>query len=104
MSAGASCLMGVDLGASNLKATILRGDGSLAGEASHPLETQIPHPGWSEQNPEDWYAAFCQAVPQAIRNAGIDAAAIAGIGFSAGAHIPVLTDANDRVIRPAILW
>ncbi|MEX2200859.1 MAG: FGGY family carbohydrate kinase, partial [Dongiaceae bacterium] len=81
-----------------------RSDGSLAGEASHPIETQIRHPGWSEQNPEDWYAAFCKAVPQAIRQAGIDANAIAGIGFSAGAHIPVLTDSNDRVIRPAILW
>jgi xylulokinase len=104
VNAAATYLMGVDLGSSNLKATIIRSDGSLAGEASHPVETQIPHPGWSEQNPEDWYAAFCKAVPQAIRNAGIDAAAIACIGFSAGAHIPVLTDEDDRIIRPAILW
>lgn len=104
MNARASHLMGVDLGASNLKATIIRSDGSLAGEASHSLDTQIPHPGWSEQNPADWYAAFCKAVPNAIANAGIQASDIAAIGFSAGAHIPVLTDANDEVIRPAILW
>src|SRR5690606_36525600 len=103
MNARASHLMGVDLGASNLKATIIRSDGSLAGEASHSLDTQIPHPGWSEQNPADWYAAFCKAVPNAIANAGIQASDIAAIGFSAGTHIPLLTDANDEVIRPAIL-
>jgi xylulokinase len=96
--------MGVDLGSSNLKATIIRDDGSLAGEASHPIETQIRHPGWSEQDPDDWYSAFCKAVPQAIGNAGIAADHIAAIGFSGGAHIPVLTDAKDAVIRPAILW
>jgi xylulokinase len=97
-------LMGVDLGSSNLKATIIRSDGTLAGEASHPIETQIPHPGWSEQNPDEWYAAFCKAVPHALKRAGITAPEIAGIGFSGGAHIPVLTDADDAVIRPAILW
>lgn len=104
MTSGERYLMGVDLGSSNLKATIIRTDGSLAGEASHPIDTQIPHSGWAEQNPQDWYAAFCKAVPRAIRKAGIEASAIAGIGFSAGAHIPVLTDESDQVIRPAILW
>lgn len=104
MSTATRYLMGVDLGASNMKATIIRGDGSLAAEASHPLDTQILHPGWSEQNPDDWYAAFCKAAPQALKKAGIDAADIAGIGICGGAHIPVLTDASDAVIRPAILW
>ena len=97
-------LLGVDLGAGSLKASVIRADGSLASEASHTLTTSIPHFGWSEQNPEDWVAAFAIAVPKAIAAAGIAPSDIAGIGLSGGAHIPVLLDKDDRPVRPAILW
>jgi xylulokinase len=104
MTAARNHLLGIDLGAGSLKATIIRRDGSLAGEGAHPVETRIPKFGWSEQDPADWYRALCRAVPAALAAAGIPAAAIAGIGLSGGAHIPVLTDAQDRVLRPAIMW
>jgi xylulokinase len=104
MTARGTHLLGIDLGAGSLKATIIGRDGALAGEASHPIETSIPKFGWSEQDPESWYRALCQAVPKAIKAAGIRPEEIAGIGLSGGAHIPVLTDAEDRVIRPAIMW
>ncbi len=97
-------LLGIDLGAGSLKATIIRKDGTVAGEGSHGIATSIPKFGWSEQNPADWYAALCRAVPAALQAAGLPPEAIAGIGLSGGAHIPVLTDAEDRVIRPAIMW
>jgi len=104
MSARGNHLLGVDLGAGSLKATIIGRDGSLAGEGSHPVETRIPKSGWSEQSPDEWYQALCRAVPVALRAAGIAAKEIAGIGVSGGAHIPVLTDADDRPVRPAIMW
>jgi xylulokinase len=96
--------MGIDLGAGSLKATIIDTGGHVLGEASQPLTTHVPHPGWSEQDPADWFAALCAAAPQALRAAGIAAEKIAAIGISAGAHIPVLTDAAGAVLRPAILW
>lgn len=99
-----SHLLGVDLGAGSLKASVIRADGRLAGEAAHPLTTQMPHYGWSEQDPEAWVAAFAAAVPAALKKAGIAAGEIAAIGLSGGAHIPVLLDSRDRVVRPAILW
>ncbi len=102
--AGGTHLLGIDLGAGSLKATIIRRDGSLAGEGSHGYATSTPQFGWSEQNPADWHAALCRAVPAAIAAAGIRPQEIAGIGVSGGAHIPVLADAQDRVIRPAIMW
>ena len=64
----------------------------------------MPHFGWSEQDPAAWFAALCLAVPAALATAGLPAGAIAGIGLSAGAHIPVLTDTAGAVLRPAILW
>ncbi len=100
----AKYLLGIDLGAGSLKATIIADTGAVAGEASRPIATAVPHFGWSEQDPAQWFAALCAAVPDAIAAAGIRAGAIAGIGISAGAHIPVLVDAACAVIRPAILW
>ncbi|HEX4572457.1 MAG TPA: xylulokinase [Dongiaceae bacterium] len=104
MTAARNHLLGIDLGAGSLKATIIRRDGSLAGEGSHPVATKIPKFGWSEQDPAEWYQALCRAVPAALAAAGLSPDAIAGIGLSGGAHIPVLTDAEDRVLRPAIMW
>jgi len=102
--ARAAYLLGIDLGAGSLKATTIRADGTLAGEASHPVATSNPKYGWSEQNPDEWYAALCHAVPAALKAAGIAPSEVAGIGFSGGAHIPVLTDGEDRPVRPAIMW
>jgi len=97
-------LLGIDLGAGSLKASIITPGGALVGEGSHPITTAVPHFGWSEQNPAEWWQALCHAVPQALAAAGIAATEIAGIGVSAGAHIPVLTDAAGAVLRPAIMW
>lgn len=101
---GQDHLLGVDLGAGSLKATVIDGQGVAKGEASAPVATSMPRQGWSEQDPEEWFAAFCDAVPRALAAAGLAPDRLRGIGVSAGAHIPVLLDAEDRVVRPAILW
>ncbi len=97
-------LCGIDLGAGSLKVSIITATGALAGEASAPVATTVAQPGWSEQNPAEWFAALCQAVPEALAAAGVGAGEIAGVGVSAGAHIPVLGDAQGNVLRPAIMW
>jgi xylulokinase len=97
-------LLGIDLGSGSLKASVVAMDGRLLGEASHAIETSILRFGWAEQDPEAWWDALCAAVPRAVANAGIPRMEIRGIGVSGGAHIPVLLDEADRVIRPAILW
>src|SRR5690606_26040601 len=51
-----------------------------------------------------WVTALAAALPAALAAAKVSAAAIAGIGLSGGAHIPVLLDRDGQVIRPAILW
>ena len=97
-------LMGIDIGAGSLKTMIVASDGRVEGSASVGLETRTPHPGWSEQDPSDWWRALCATVPAALEESGIPAERIAAIAFSAGAHTPVLEDVHGAVIRPAILW
>ncbi len=67
-------------------------------EAGYPLST--PRVGWAEQDPEDWWQASA-AVLERLR---ADAGPPAGIGLSGQMHGLVALDAQDRVLRPAILW
>ncbi len=97
-------LLGIDLGAGSLKATLVRPDGSIAGGASAPVATATPRFGWAEQDPAGWWSACRTAVPAALAAAGVDGDAVGVIGFSAGAHIGVLCAADGQVLRPAILW
>ena len=98
-------LLGIDLGASSLKASLIAADdGRVLAQAQHPVETHIPQPGWSEQDPEQWYVALSQALVQLLTHTSVCAEQILAIGISAGAHIPVLLDDTDQVIRPAIMW
>ncbi len=102
--AGAGWLMGIDIGAGSLKTTVIDSSGRVGGSASEGLATSSPHPLWSEQDPEHWWQALCLTVPRALAQAGIPASALAAVSFSAGAHTPVLVDADGSVLRPAILW
>ncbi len=95
--------LGVDLGTSSLKAVLLDGETSIA-EAAVSLKTSIPRPGWSEQDPDAWWAAFLAALgslreqqPRAYR-------AVRTLGLSGQMHAAVLVDDDGNAIRPAILW
>jgi xylulokinase len=66
----------------------------------YPLH--FPKPGWSEQNPEDWYKQLMDGLKELLENQ--NKAQVEGISFSGQMHGMVILDENDQVIRPAILW
>ena len=94
--------IGIDLGTSALKLLLVDGKGAVLNEVTKEYPLSFPHPGWSEQNPEDWWRAVIEGVPELL--AGFDAAQVAGIGAGGQMHGLVALDGNDEVIRPAILW
>ena len=103
-AAESRCVLGIDIGAGSLKTTVVDAMGRERGSASGAFSTSVPHPGWSEQDPEDWWRALCLTVPQALANAGLTPGDVRAVSFSAGAHTPVLTDSSNRLLRPAIMW
>jgi xylulokinase len=91
-------LVGLDVGTTGVKALALspRGEVVARAEEGYPLWT--PRPGWSEQDPEDWWRASETAL------AAVSAERARGIGLSGQMHGLVALDEADRVVRPAILW
>ena len=94
--------LGIDLGAGSLKASLISKDGTCLASAAAPVPTLQPFPGASEQAPESWWSALCDAVRQVMAQAGHPP--VAAIALSAGAHTAVLSDALGRPLRPAIMW
>lgn len=96
--------LGIDLGTSEVKLLLLDDAGQIAALASAPLGVSRPLPLWAEQAPQDWWHATEHATAQ-LRSAHAAAwSQIRGIGLSGQMHGAVLLDANDEVLRPAILW
>ena len=90
-------LVGLDVGTTGVKALALSPEGDVLARAEESYELSTPHPGWAEQDPEDWW----QAAERALAALGGKPAAI---GLSGQMHGLVVLDDRDRVLRPAILW
>ena len=90
-------LVGLDVGTTGVKALALSPEGDVLARAEESYDLSTPHPGWAEQDPEDWWRAAERAL-----------AALGGqptaIGLSGQMHGLVVLDDRDRVLRPAILW
>jgi xylulokinase len=95
--------IGLDVGTTGVKGVAIAPDGAVVAiaEEGYPLST--PRPGWSEQDPEDWWRASRTVLARLVGTAG-RTQRIAGIGLSGQMHGLVALDTSDRVIRPAILW
>jgi len=94
--------IGVDLGTSAVKLLLMEGNGRIANVVSREYPLYFPHPGWSEQHPEDWYTQTMEGIGQLLE--GFDRTQVAGISFGGQMHGLVILDEEDKVIRPAILW
>lgn len=94
--------IGIDLGTSACKLLLMDERGKIAGVVSKSYGVEYPRPGWSQQDPAQWWRAVREGVPELI--AGIDAGQVAGIGCGGQMHGLVVLDERDEVIRPAILW
>ncbi len=97
-----SYFIGIDLGTSSVKLLLVDEAGQILRSESRSYPLAFPAPGWSEQNPDDWWTAVCGGLSALL--AGIPAEEIRGLGCGGQMHGLVALDAQGAVIRPAILW
>ncbi len=94
--------IGIDLGTSSVKLLLSDEKGNIQKTVSKDYPLMFPHPGWSEQDPIEWFDKTMEALKEIT--SGIDKSAVKGISFGGQMHGLVALDENDNVIRPAILW
>lgn len=94
--------IGIDLGTSAVKLLLMDESGKICNVVSKEYPLYFPHPGWSEQNPQDWYNQTVEGMKELTKTC--DKSQVAGISFGGQMHGLVVLGEDDEVIRPAILW
>jgi len=100
--AEAMSYIGIDIGTSSVKAALFDDAQRLIGQTSQPLDVRRRNPGWSEQDPADWWSAVETTLDALAARHGL--AGLRGIGLSGQMHGAVCLDVDEQVMRPAILW
>lgn len=98
-----SYLLGLDIGTSGVKALLLDPSGARW-SATEALSLATPRPGWTEQDPADWWEATRGAIQSVLGAAAIEAGEIEAVAASGQMHGLTLVDAQGNVLRPCILW
>jgi xylulokinase len=95
------CLIGLEVGTTGARAVAVDESGSVITSASADYPLLMPRPGWTEQDPADWWMASRDVLRRVATEVGID---VDGIGLTGQMHGSVFLDERLDVIRPALLW
>ena len=94
-----SILVGLDVGTGGARAVAVDESGEVVAEASSEYPLHTPRPGWTEQDPADWWEGAKEVLGKVTR-----VGEVGGIGLTGQMHGSVFLDGSDRVVRPALLW
>jgi xylulokinase len=99
--------LGIDLGTSSLKLTLVGSDGTLLAQAEETYDVRAPLPGHAETDPRDWAEALRRGAKRLVgseRTSPTAPPALAAVAVTGQMHGIVLTDPEGRPVRPALLW
>jgi len=99
-----SYLLGIDISTTGAKALLIDEQGRVAASAVTPLSLSTPYPLWSEQDPREWWSGAVNSIRQSLSAVNASGEQVRAIGLTGQMHGLVLLDAQNRVLRPAILW
>jgi len=100
--------VGFDIGSSSVKGAVIDLEtGATLASNHYPREEmpiQSPHPGWAEQDPEQWWECVRQVTRTLLSGGRVVPENIGSIGLSYQMHGLVVTDRGGVPLRPAIIW
>ena len=99
-----SVLLGMDVGTGGARAVAVDESGNLVAEASSEYPLMSPRPGWTEQDPEDWWEGAKEALGRVAAEVGEAGDEVVCLGLTGQMHGSVFLDVSGAVIRPALLW
>lgn len=97
-------LLGIDVGTSSTKTLLCSAKGKVLATANVEYPVHSPKPGWSEQDPNDWWRGVIRGIAEVCKKAHATPAQVTGIGLSGQMHGSVFVDRSGRSLRRALLW
>jgi xylulokinase len=97
-----SSVLGIDIGTTSTAGILVRLPDATLGLESRPVDLSSPHPGWAEEDPEQWWRNVCDITRSLIGKSGIFPNEIAAIGVAGMLPAILLLDERDRLLRPSI--
>src|SRR5579884_1309467 len=95
--------LGMDVGTGGTRAVLVNEQGQLVASASSEHEPfRTPHPGWAEQDPEDWWRAAQEAIRGVV--AEKPGVRVDAVGLTGQMHGAVMLDKDGKVLRPSLIW
>ena len=89
-------LLGIDIGTSACKIAVFAKDGTVKATGTGDYQVYYPHPGWAEQNPEEWWEAVCDAIPRVLVKGNISPEEIKGIGIDGQSWSAIAVDKEGK--------
>lgn len=97
-------LLGIDIGTSACKIAVFDREGKVMASGSGDYPVYYPHPGWAEQDPEEWWDAVCRTIPSVLEQAGIAPDEIKGIGIDGQSWSAIPVDRDGNVLMRTPIW
>lgn len=97
-------LLGIDIGTSACKIAVFAKDGTVRATGTGDYQVYYPHPGWAEQNPEEWWEAVCDAIPKVLAKGNISPEEIKGIGIDGQSWSAIAVDKDGNVLTNTPIW
>ena len=96
-------LLGIDLGSSGVKATLVSPENGIVASTSRGVELYSDQIGWAEADPEEWWQATCQVIAHLLDETGASPSDIVALAVSGMVPAVVICDAGGTPLRRAIL-
>lgn len=94
--------LGIDIGTTSTIGVLIDAAGQTHALASRPVELSCPHPGWAEEDPEQWWTNVCALVPELLGQAGLPAGAVHSVGLTGMLPAVLLLDREGKPLRPSV--
>jgi xylulokinase len=95
-------VIGCDIGTQSCKALAMDASGAVLARAAEGYPVTYPHPGWAQQDPNDWERALGVVIGAVAGQVGADRIAAVGISGQVDGIVPV--DARGDAVGPGIIW
>ncbi len=96
--------VGIDIGTSACKTAFFDASGNAVVSASAAYPLYHPHPGFAEQNPEDFYDAACRTLRECFEKAGISPKDVCAVGVDGQSWSAIAVDRDGNVLTPDPIW